>query len=108
MRPAGGLGSTPQAAPERRGFAACHHQALDASLAVVYNNLAATVEKLGQPREAQALYRHAIAICNESLSPDHPRRKHIEGKLKELEAQLFTFPGLEPPPPAIGRPHRGA
>ena len=64
-------------------------------LAVVYNNLAATVEKRNSPRDAQALYRHAIAICNNAaLPPDHPRVKHIHAKLAELETQLFSFPGL--------------
>ena len=68
-------------------------------LAVVLNNLASTMEKLGSPREAQALYRQAIAICNASLPRGHPRLKHIQAKLAELELQLFSFPGMEPPPP---------
>ena len=70
----------------------------DPQLAVVLNNLASTMEKLGSPREAQALYRGAIAICHASLPPGHPRLKHIQAKLTELELQLFSFPGMEPPP----------
>ena len=66
----------------------------DPQLAVVLNNLASTMEKLGSPREAQALYREAIVICNASLPPSHPRLKHIQAKLAELELQLFSFPGL--------------
>ena len=66
----------------------------DPQLAVVLNNLASTMEKLGSPREAQALYREAIVICNASLPPGHARLKHIQAKLAELELQLFSFPGL--------------
>ena len=32
-----------------------------------YNNLAATLEKRGMPREAEALYLDAIAICKVGL-----------------------------------------
>ena len=50
-------------------------------------------------RPTQSLYRHAIAICHASLPPDHARLKHIESKLEALESQLFTFPGMDQPPP---------
>ena len=67
---------------------------LDAQIAVCYNNLAATLEKRGMPRDAEAMYKRAIAICEAKLRPDHPRIKHIRGKLKQLQASLFSFPGL--------------
>ena len=73
----------------------------DPQLAVVYNNLAATLEKRLMPRDAEALYLKAIAICEERMAPDHPRVKHIRKKLAELQATLMQFPGL-PPAVAVG------
>ena len=71
----------------------------DPQLAVVYNNLAATLEKRGQPREAEALYHQAIAICEMRLPSNHPRIEHIRKKLTELQSSLFAFPGLAPAAP---------
>ena len=76
----------------RRALDACPSD--DPQEAVVCNNLAATVEKRGMPREAEALYVRAIAICEERLPPDHPRVKHIRTKLATLREALFSFPGL--------------
>lgn len=79
----------------------------DPQIAVVYNNLAATLEKRGLPREAEALYQQAIAICEVRLKPDHPRIKHIRTKLQELRSSLFAFPGLpasEPPASPFDEP----
>ena len=72
----------------------------DPQLGVVYNNLAATLEKRGLPREAEALYLTAIAICERRLPPNHPRIEHIRKKLAELRTTLCAFPGLAPPPAA--------
>ena len=66
----------------------------DPQLAVVYNNLAATLEKRLMPREAEALYLQAIAICEEKLEPGHTRTKHIKQKLDALRSTLMAFPGL--------------
>ena len=66
----------------------------DPQLAVVYNNLAATLEARLMPREAEALYLQAIGIGEQTLPPDHPRLKHIRSKLKALQSTLMPFPGL--------------
>lgn len=66
---------------------------LDPVLASVYNNLAATLEKLGAPRDAEALYVHAIYICEARLPPAHPRAAHIRKKLAALQVpspQLYV------------------
>lgn len=76
----------------------------DPQLAVIYNNLAATLEKRCMPREAEALYVDAITICEARMAPDHPRIKHIRTKLKELRATLFSFPGMDAAPPQRGSP----
>ena len=67
----------------------------DPQVAVVCNNLAATLEKRGMPREAEALYLRGLAICEARLPADHPRIKHIEAKLAALRKVLFSFPGLQ-------------
>ncbi|KAL1529276.1 hypothetical protein AB1Y20_000230 [Prymnesium parvum] len=61
---------------------------------VILNNLAATLEKLNQPREAEALYCQAIAICEASIPVNHARTTHIRAKLKKLQENLIVFPGL--------------
>lgn len=66
----------------------------DPQVAVVYNNLAATLEARAMPREAEALYLQAIAVGERTLPEDHPRLKHIRSKLKTLQATLMPFPGL--------------
>ena len=58
------------------------------------NNLAAALEELGAPREADALYRRALIICEANFPPSHPRVKHILDKREKLQSVLFTFPGL--------------
>ena len=77
----------------RRALAAC--PADDPQLAVVYNNLAATLEKRDMPREAEELYVRGLAICEQRMPADHPRLKHIRAKLEQLREKLFSFPGLE-------------
>ena len=57
----------------------------DEKTAVILNNLGATCEKLHQPREADALYRRAIAICEATLPAGHARTAHIRSKLKTLQ-----------------------
>jgi len=61
---------------------------------VVCNNLAATLEKRGMPREAELLYLKGLAHCELRFPPDHPRIKHITTKLQALRKSLFQFPGL--------------
>jgi Flp pilus assembly protein TadD len=59
------------------------------------NNLATLYEDQGKRREAERLYRRALAITEQSLGPDHPDRAtflnnlakfyQLEGKLAEAE-----------------------
>ena len=60
----------------------------DPQAAVVCNNLAATLEKLERPREAEDLYVRAIGICEAKMAPDHPRLRHIRTKLQALRDTL--------------------
>ena len=67
----------------------------DEKTAIMLNNLGATCEKLHQPREADKLYRRAIAICEVTLPTGHARTEHIRSKLKALQVNR----AMQPAPP---------
>jgi hypothetical protein len=60
-------------------------------LAVLCNNLAATMENLSAPREAETLYLRALDLCRRHMPPGDPRMVHIQGKLDRLKAGSFAF-----------------
>lgn len=60
-------------------------------LAVLCNNLAATMENLNSPLEAEELYLRALDLCRQHMPPGDPRMNHIQGKLNRLKAAPFAF-----------------
>jgi hypothetical protein len=60
-------------------------------LAVLCNNLAATMQNLNSPREAEALYLRALDLCRRHMPPGDSRMAHIQGKLDRLKAEPFAF-----------------
>ena len=64
-------------------------------IAIVLNNLASTLEKLAEPREAELLYERALTLAAAALEKDDARVAHIRLKLDRLRGSLFAFPGLQ-------------
>ena len=61
--------------------------------ALLLNNLAATLTRLGEPREARALYVRAAGLCELVLPADHPQTAHVRAKLQAIDHGLVAAEG---------------